>query len=111
MGEAEAISLAKRVLRDNPAALMALADPLPATYIVGSLVSDVPDQHADNGETEQFIRMQLSIYSTGGLLSLPDTDTAMKAAGFKRGPARELPYDQETGHYGMAREYTILFNL
>jgi hypothetical protein len=90
--------------------LGSLANPLPATYIVGSLISDVPEQHADNDETAKFLRIQLSIYSTGGLVNLPNTDAAMKSAGFKRGPARELPYDRETGHYGMAREYTILLN-
>ena len=91
--------------------LASQADPLPDTYIVGTLISDVPEQHADDDETEKFVRMQLSIYSKDGLTSLPNTDAAMKSAGFKRGPARELPYDPDTGHFGLAREYTILLDL
>ena len=84
---------------------------LPDTYIVGSLISDVPDQQADDVEKMAFIRVQLSIFSRDGLLNLPDTDTAMLAVGFKRAGSRELPYDPETQHYGLARDYTILLNV
>lgn len=88
-----------------------LADPLPDTYIVGTLISDVPEQHADDEETEAFFRMQLSLYSKAGLLDLPNTDTAMLAVGFKRAGSRELPYDPDTQHYGLARDYTLLIDL
>lgn len=83
---------------------------LPDTYLVYSLVDDVASQHADNEETERFYRIQVSQYSRNGLVSLPDVDGAMKAAGFKKSNRVKLPYDPDTGHFGLATDYTILLN-
>jgi hypothetical protein len=81
---------------------------LPDTFLVYFLVSSLPEQHADDDEVMRSWRMQISIYSRSGLAGLPDTDTPMLAAGFTRGPQRELPYNQMTRHFGLALEYIYL---
>ena len=85
-----------------------LGSPLPDTFIVYRRVSGYPQQSAYNAETERFCRMQLSIYSRDG--SMAETDAAMKAQGFRYSRETELAYDDDTGHYGTARGYTILLN-
>jgi hypothetical protein len=85
-----------------------LGSPLPDTFIVYRSISNAAEQHADNVETERFCRMQVAIFSRSG--TMPATDAAMIAAGFLFSRETELPYDDLTGHYGVAREYTILLN-
>jgi hypothetical protein len=68
----------------------------------------VKTQHADDAETHRRYRVQVSIYSRSGMVSLPDTDTAMTAAGFTKGPERQLPYDRGTRHFGLAKDYYYL---
>ncbi len=81
---------------------------LPDLYLVYFLVSSPPEQHADDVEKLRSYRMQVSIYSRNGLEGLPDVDTAMVGAGFTRGPITEIPFNQVTGHYGLALEYIFL---
>src|SRR5512138_1019903 len=81
---------------------------LPDTFIVYTVVSGVKEQSADNAETYRTYRVQLSVYSRSGLVSLPDVDTAMLAQGFTKGPERQLPYDAETHHFGLAKDYFYL---
>ncbi len=81
---------------------------LPDLYLAYFLVSSPPEQHADDEETLRSYRMQISVYNRAGLASLPDVDSAMVAAGFSRGPQRELPYNQLTRHFGLALEYVYL---
>ena len=87
-----------------------LGDPLPDLFIVYSLVSEAPELHADDAEQTRFNRVQLSIYNRAGMTNPPDTDTAMAGQGFRFARARALPYNPETGHYGLMREYTILLD-
>lgn len=82
--------------------------PLPDTFVVYTLVSGIGSQHAEDVETLRAYRVQLSIYSRLGLQSLPDVDTKMVAAGFAKGPEREMPFDQNTRHYGLVKEFVIL---
>ncbi len=82
--------------------------PLPDLFLTHFLISSPPEQHADNDETLRSYRVQVSIYSRSGLDSLPDVDTAMKAAGFSLGPRRQLPYNPSTRHFGLALEYIYL---
>jgi hypothetical protein len=77
----------------------------PDTFLVYSLISDAPTQHADNAETQRSYRIQISTYSRSGLVSVPDVDTAMITAGFIKGPRRLLPYDEMTRHFSMAVDY------
>lgn len=82
-----------------------LGNPLPDTYIVYTLISGVPEQHADNAETVRSYRVQVSILSASGLAVLPDVDSVMIAAGFQRGPERALPKENNTRHYCLAKDY------
>lgn len=84
------------------------AGELPDLYLVYFLVSSPPEQHADDAEILRSYRMQVTIYNRAGLASLPDVDGSMVAAGFTRGPQRELPYNQLTRHFGLALEYVYL---
>ena len=81
---------------------------LPDQYMVYSLIDGVPSQHANDEETLRTYRVQVSIYDRNGLADLPDVDVAMLAAGFMKGPERQLPRDDESGHYGLAKDYFIL---
>jgi hypothetical protein len=80
-------------------------NPLPDEYMVYFLVSSPPELHADNIEVLRSYRIQVSYYCRSGLADLPDIDGVMVAAGFARGPQRELPYSFSTGHFGLALEY------
>jgi hypothetical protein len=88
--------------------LTARSADLPDTFIVYTLISGVPEQHAENAETQRGYRVQISIYARGGLVTLPNMDTAMLAQGFIKGPERQLPYDPETRHFGLAKDYFYL---
>jgi hypothetical protein len=88
-----------------------LGTPLPDLFIVYKNVTSVAQEFADDLETERFCRMQVAIYNRDGLSGLPLTDAAMQAIGFVFSRETELPYTQETGHFGLAREYTILLNV
>lgn len=69
------------------------------------LVSGPPTQHADNVEKMRDYTVQVNTFSRDGLINLPDVDGAMKAAGFTKGSVREIPLDEETGHFGLGTEY------
>ena len=81
---------------------------LPDQYMTYILVDGVPAQHADDAEIQRTYRVQVSLYDRNGLVSLPDVDTVMLAAGFQKGPERQLPRDEETGHFGLAKDYFLL---
>ncbi len=88
-----------------------LGTPLPDLFVVFKRVSSVAQDFFDDTEKERFVRMQLSIFSRSGLVGLPDTDAAMKAQGFVFSREVELPYTDSSGHFGLARDYTILLDL
>lgn len=81
---------------------------LPATFIEYELIGSPREQSADNLETERSYQIQVSVWDTTGLVSLPDVDTAMKAQGFQKGNERQLSKDQQTGHFGIAKDFTYL---
>lgn len=85
-----------------------LGSPLPDAFIVYHRVTNVALQHGDNAETERFCRMQVSVFARDG--AFVETDAAMYAQGFFYSRETELDYDDQTGHYGTAREYTTLLN-
>ncbi len=80
---------------------------IPDLYLVYSLVSSPTEQYADDQEVLRSYRMQVSIYSRNGLENLPNVAGVMTAAGFSTGPIRELPYNPQTRHYGLACEYVF----
>jgi hypothetical protein len=81
---------------------------LPDTYLVYYVITGAGQEHADNQETARTYRVQVSIMNRSGLTNLPDVDTAMTAAGFTKGPERELRKDPTTSHYGLAKDYFFL---
>ena len=78
---------------------------LPDVFLRHFLVSDPPQQYADNLEKSRTYTVQISVYSRSGLATLPDVTGAMIAAGFIHGNDTQLPYDPSTRHYGLAMEY------
>ena len=81
---------------------------LPDTYLAYQLIDGLPEQHADDTETARSYLIQVSIFSRGGLVSIPNVDAAMITAGFRRSNERQLPQDNESGHYGLAKEFVYL---
>lgn len=81
---------------------------LPDEYLVYFLVSSVPQQHADDVETLRSNRMQVSYYNRSGLAAIPDIDGAMVAAGFTQDAITEIPFNPDTGHFGLAMEFIYL---
>jgi hypothetical protein len=78
---------------------------LPDSYLIYFVVDVSPVQHADNLETIRGWLVQVSIYSRAGLAGLPDVIGAMTAAGFMFVAGRQLDYDIETRHYGIAFDF------
>lgn len=98
----------------NPAVPFALAPyegALPDQYVVHQLLPSPAVEHADNAETARAYSVQVTIWSKSGLVTIPDVDTAMIAAGFQKGDERQLPKDLQTGHYGLAKDYVFLESL
>jgi len=81
---------------------------LPDQFAVYQLISDPPILHTDDRENLTRYRVQVTIYSRAGLAALPDVRGAMLAAGFTRAGSRELPYNRETRHYGLAQDFHYL---
>ena len=80
----------------------------PDLYLVYLLVVSPPLQHADNEEKLRIHTVQVSIFNRDGLTSLPDVESAMLAAGFTYEDQRELPYNQDTRHYGLAIDFNFV---
>jgi len=80
----------------------------PDLYLVYFLIVSPPIQHADDGETLREYAVQVSIYSRDGLTGLPDVESAMLAAGFMFEAQRELPYNPDTRHYGLAMDFNFV---
>jgi hypothetical protein len=84
------------------------ASSLPETFLVASDVTDMAMEHANDQETLRFYRIQVSAYSKNGLGALPDVKPAMLAAGFMKGNRVRLPFNPDSGHFGLATDWTIL---
>lgn len=91
-----------------PFAMAPYEGALPDLYIVHQLLPSPPIDYADNVEIAREYRLQVTIWSRGGLASIPNVDAAMLAAGFQKGSMRQLPKDPQTHHYGLATDYIYL---
>ncbi len=87
--------------KDTPAT----GEKLPDVFIKYSVPSSTPTQHADDEETTREFMVLVSTYQKGTLLNLPDVPGAMKAAGFTRGDDTQIPFNPDTGHYGLVMEF------
>jgi hypothetical protein len=87
--------------------ILATNKQLPDLYLVYQLISSAPIVHAENMETMRMYRVQVAVYSRNGLSGLPDVSGAMTDAGFSRSSIREIPYNPETRHYGLALDFII----
>jgi hypothetical protein len=84
---------------------------LPDTYLVYFVVDILPEQHADDAETLRSELVQVSIYNRNGLASLPDVIGAMTTAGVMFVGGRQIEYDMETRHHGIAYDFEYLEDL
>ncbi len=80
----------------------------PAAYIVYNVVTSPAVQHADNIEKHRAYTVQVTYYNRSGLVAMPDIPAAMAAAGFMAAGRRELPYNQDTRHYGYALDFVYV---
>ena len=67
--------------------IVATGSDYPETFITFSLVSSPAEQFADNAETMRSYRVQVNIFSRGGLINLPD-DQATTAKNIYLNPIR-----------------------
>lgn len=82
---------------------------LPDVFLAYQLIDGSPEQHADDAETLRSYLMQVTIWDRNGLFTAAASiDAAMTAAGFIKGRERQLPQDPQTGHFGLATEYSYL---
>ena len=90
--------------------VLVLADGVerPDEYMTFFVFSATEAQSADDAETLRSWMVQVSYYNRAGLVGMPDIKSAMAAAGFRAGAWRELPYNQQTRHYGMALDFNYL---
>jgi hypothetical protein len=84
---------------------------IPDTYLVYFVFSIDPELHADNEEILRSEAVQVSIYNKTGNASLPDVIGAMIIAGFTFIGGRELDYDTDTKHFGIAFDFEYLEEL
>ncbi len=76
---------------------------LPDQYLVYTLPNTALAAHFDDQEAARRYQVQVAIYSRAGLVSLPDVDSAMLAAGFTRGSER-MPNNQGE-HYCLEKTF------
>ena len=91
-----------------PFAMTPYQGTLPDLFIAHQQLPSPAAQHADNAETARAYYVQVTIWSKAGLAALPDVDTAMRTAGFQKGDERQLPKDEQSGHYGLAKDFVYL---
>lgn len=84
---------------------------LPDTFMTYQVINLLPVEHADNEITISEETVQVSIYSRAGLVGLPDVIGAMISAGFMFSSGRELDYDPDGRHYGIAFDFDYVRNL
>jgi len=90
------------------AMIVASGSDYPDAYIVYFEVTDAAVQHADNLEKHRSYTVQVTYYNRAGLAGMPDIHSAMIAAGFMASSRRELPYNQQTRHYGYALDFVFV---
>src|SRR3990172_177797 len=89
--------------------ILASGAELPDQYLVYQMISNPPRLHADDVENLRSYRIQVSFYSRTGLATVPaQVEIAMLAAGFTRLEGRELPYNPQTRHFGIAMDFNYL---
>jgi hypothetical protein len=81
---------------------------LPDTYLVYSLVSSPPEEHADDAETLRSYTVQVATYKVGSLVGAPNIAAVMVSAGFMQGNQRETSNYPDSTHFGLAQEFTYL---
>ena len=81
---------------------------LPDVYLVFFVVASPAAQHADNVEKERTQTVQVTYYNRAGLAGMPEISAAMAVDGFLAGPQRELPYNQQTRHFGYALDFVTI---
>ena len=103
------------------AALSGLAKPMAAGYYAVATNAELPDEYlvylevsafqqqaADDEETSRLHHVQISYFNRAGLAGMPAIAAALVAAGFTRGPERDLPYEPDTRHFSHALEFYYL---
>lgn len=84
---------------------------LPAQYLTYQTIDMTPEAHADDEETLRNELVQVTVRSRSSLANLPDVIGAMTAAGFFFAGGREIPFDFESRHFGIAFDFEYLRDL
>jgi len=81
---------------------------IPDEFLVYFMVANVGEQFADGSELLRQRTVQVTVYKRNGLTTLPNVKGAMITAGFQPGPERQIPLNDETGHYGWSMDFNYL---
>lgn len=77
----------------------------PDEYLVYTMITSPAELFADNVEKGRSWTVQISYYNRAGLTGMPNISGAMAAAGFIPSAQREVPYNQQTRHFGYALDF------
>jgi len=83
---------------------------LPETLITYFVLDETDISHADNLPASTMTSAQVALYSKRPAIVQQANRTlrsVMLPAGFLRAGGRNLPFDQETGHYGYTSTYNF----
>lgn len=81
---------------------------LPETFITYQIINETNDTHYDNKIASTTTRVQLVLYSKKPAIKQSADQlfrSVMLPAGFLRVSGRDLPFNQDTGHYGYTSDY------
>jgi len=84
---------------------------LPAQYLTYQVIDLMPEAHADDEETLRDELVQVTVRSRNSLANLPDVIGAMTAARLLFASGREIPFDFESRHFGIAFDFEYLRDL
>jgi hypothetical protein len=88
----------------------AATEVLPATLVTYQVIGQAPSGHADGLPTGFISRIQVALYSTDPAITqtaLRTFLTTMQPAGFLFSSGRQLPLDEQSGHYGFTADFKI----
>lgn len=81
---------------------------LPETFITYQIILSTDNAHYDNAPASTTTRIQLALYSKKPAIKQNADNlfrSVMLPAGFLRISGRDLPFNQNTGHYGYTSDY------
>jgi len=94
----------------NMRLFLASDKPLPARYLTYQVIVTSPEWHVDDKEVIRSYLVQINCWSQDGFENFPNVEGAMRAAGFYFQAARDMAFEDKTGHYGQSMDFEFYEN-